>query len=273
MVTIPKFCRTAITVEDMDAFVTETNALLGLEFVIPSLGAVYPDFVLRFGEHGLEPIQLLKPAAFAPDGQLIEVAIDVANAEATKAILNEAGYEPVAVSYLPAPDKNEYLFGRDFHGLPIMVCTAGDNEMQMRVQGNFNFLDDAPMPKIGCISLIVDDLASVTADFERFFGVRFVATDPAGLGQKAVVGAHRIKLVEGPSNVVLAQIEKPLAAIEFMLDDVEAARLRFENAGYKVLHTRQLKQGGNAYYFGATTQGMPVYIYPAAADGEVIGQA
>jgi catechol 2,3-dioxygenase-like lactoylglutathione lyase family enzyme len=271
MATIPKFCRIAITVDDMEKFEAETTHLLGLKYIVPGLAAAYPDFVLRFGEHGLEPIQTLKPLAFAPDGQLIEVAIDVASAEETKALFNKAGYEPIAVSYLPAPDKNEYLFGRDFHGLPMMVCTAGDNEMQMRAIGPFNFLADAPPPKIGCVSVIVNDIAAVKADFEKFLGMKFVETDPAGLGKKAVVGDHRVKLVEGPSEL-LSGMEMPLAAIEYVLDDVEAAKTRFEKAGYPVRYTRKLKSGGNAYYFGATTQGMPVYIYPVAGDAEIIGQ-
>src|SRR3546814_8659773 len=84
----------------------------------------------------------------------------------------------------PAPNAHEYLFGRDFHGLPLMVCTAGDNEIQMRVDGPFRALDDAVAPKIGCVTLVVDDLGKAAADLGRFFDMSFVETDPAGLGER-----------------------------------------------------------------------------------------
>src|SRR3546814_1805748 len=134
-----------------------------------------------------------------------------------------------------------------------MVCTAGDNEIQMRVDGPFRALDDAVAPKIGCVTLVVDDLGKAAADLGRFFDMSFVETDPAGLGERALVGPHRVKLVEKPSQEMIRHFEMPLAAIEFMYDDVEETRQRLERAGYPVVHTRKLKSG-NAYSFGSAFQ-------------------
>lgn len=268
--TTPKFCRIAIIVDDMDSFIAETSALLGMPYILPSMDALFEDFTVMFGEHGLEPIALHRPVAFAANGRLIEVAIDVDSAEATKAKLAEGGYAPIVTSYLPAPDKNEYLFGRDFHGLPLMVCTAGDNETQMRVQGPFAALADAACPKIGCVTVSVADLDATAADLARYFGMAFVETDPAGLGARALAGTHRVRLIEGPSALVTG--EPPLVSIDFMVDDVEAVRERFVAAGFPVRHERALRSGGSAYYFGVTVQHMPVSIYPAAADAEMLGR-
>ncbi len=271
--TTPCFCRVAIVVDDMPGFVADAGRLLGIDFVVPVLDVPFDGFSVRFGEHGLEPISLEVEMPFARDGRLIEVAIDVASADATKAALAAGGFEPVVTNFLPAPAANEYLFGRDFHGLPVMVCTAGDNETQMRRQMPFRALADAPLPRIGCVTLLVDDLAATAADFKRFFGMEFVPTDPAGLGDAALVGAHRIKLVGGGGSGLAAGLQAPLAAIEFMYDDVEPVRQRFVDAGYPVLHERALKSGGKAYYFGATVQHMPIAIYPASADAEILGSA
>jgi hypothetical protein len=269
---VPKFCRIAIIVDDMPSFTEEAGRLLGMDFVRPLLDEQFEGFTVMFGEHGLEPISIeAEGISFAQDGSLIEVAIDVANASETRAKLAEGGYVPIVDNFLPAPGASEYLFGRDFHGLPLMVCTAGDNEIQMREQGPFAALDEASLPKIGCVSLVVEDIDTVAADLTRYFGMTFVETDPAGMGTRALVGAHRIKLIEGPS-AALAGLEMPLAAIEFMHDDIEAARRRFVAAGYAVVAERPLVSGGSAYYFGATVQGMPVSIYPAAADAEILGQ-
>jgi hypothetical protein len=153
-----------------------------------------------------------------------------------------------------------------------MVCTAGDNEAEMRAQGPFRALDDAPLPKIGCVSVVVDDLDRAAADMTKFFGMRFAPTDPAGLGERALVGPHRVKLVAGPARAMAAQYEMPLAAIEFMVEDLTAAAARFTAAGHPVLHERLLKSGRKSLYFGAAIQRMPVGLYSVADDEEVIGQ-
>lgn len=270
--TTPKFCRIAVIVDDMTGFTREVSQLLGIRFVSPSLDKEFPAITVTFGEHGLEPIQLHEPVGFASFGRLIEVAIDVEDAELTKHKFQAEGYEPIVNNFLPAPAAYEYLFGRDFHNLPLMVCKAGDNETQMRADGPFLELDAAPYPKIGCVNLVVDNIKKVAGDLNRLFGMDFVDTDPAGLGENAVVGKHRIKLIENPSKDFTSEFELPLAAIEFAMDDVEKARERFEAAGYAVRYTRTLSGGRKAYYFGATVQRMPISIYPATADSEIIGK-
>jgi hypothetical protein len=268
----PKFCRIAVTVENMQSFTEEAERLLGTKFVVPTLiEQLYPDagFKVMFGDHGLEPIQPAPGGTdFTTNGRLIEVAIDVDDAEAARAKLEAAGYKFVADSYLPVPDAHEYLFGRDFHGVPFLVCTAGDNEAQMRSQGPFDFLEDAAPPKIARVTLVVDDAAAAAADLERFMGMSFVETDAGGFGRKAMGGTHRVRLIEGPS-AVLQGVELPLASIDFIVADVEAVRHRFEQAGYAVRQTIDLSGGGSGYYFGETVQGMPVSIFPASADAEL----
>jgi hypothetical protein len=200
------------------------------------------------------------------------VAIDVADAESVRAKLADAGFQPQAISYLPVPAKNEYLFGVDFTGVPWMVCTAGDNEAETRAQiPDFAALEDARPPRIGCVTLVMDDIDAVSADLERFLGMRFAEGDPTGFGSRALVGPHRVRLVQAGASALLDGVELPLASIEFIHHDVEAARARFEAAGYAVRHTRPLASGGNAYYFGPTVQGMPVTLYPVGGDAEILG--
>jgi hypothetical protein len=271
--TVPKMCRIAVVIDKLELFKQQAGELLGLSFVPPALDEQFTAFSVEFGEHGLMGIELHEDVPFARDGRLIEVAVDVANAERTKDILKAGGYEAVVTNYLPEPAANEYLYGRDFHGIPLMVCTAGDNEKQMRLQGPFRELDDAPMPKVGCVTVAVSSVQSAAADFERYFGAKFVATDAGGLGSKAMVGEHRIKLVEGAPAAMAAHFQQPLAAVEIMYDDVEPVRSRLEKAGYAIVHRRSLKAGRYSYYFGSVFHSLPLSIYPAAADSEILGRS
>jgi hypothetical protein len=270
--TLPKMCRVVVVIDKLDSFTKEAGNVLGLSFVRPDLDEKFTAFSVEFGEHGLMGIEVYEDVVFAREGRLIEVAVDVESAERTKDILKEAGYQPIVTNYLPEPAANEYLFGRDFHGIPLMICTAGDNEKQMRLQGPFHELDEAPTPKIGCATVAVDNLGNAAADFERYFGMKFVATNPGGLGARALVGDHRIKLVEGASTTISRHFQWPLAAIELMYDDVEETRRRLEEAGYGIVHQRSLKSGHKAYYFGSAFHGLPLAIYPTAADDEIVGR-
>jgi hypothetical protein len=153
----------------------------------------------------------------------------------------------------------------------LMVCAAGDNEAQLRSERPFAALDDAPLPKIGCVTLLVDDLNRTAADLDKLLDMMLTATNPEGFGRRAAVGNHRVKLIEGPSELI-SSLERPLVSIDIMHDDVEAARRRFEEAGYPVKLARSLVSGGKAYYFGETVQGMPVSLYPVAADSEILGR-
>jgi hypothetical protein len=271
---VPKFCRMAWLVDDMAGFTAEMGDLLGARFRTPGLIAeLYPDagFKVMFGEHGIEPIEPGPGGLpFGGGERLIEIAIDVADAESVRARLGGAGYEPAAISYLPVPAVNEYLFGCDFHGVPFLACTEGVNEAQLRSEGSFDALADAAPPKIGCVELVVEDADALAADLKTFYDMDFVETDPAGFGRRALAGTHRVKLIEGPSGL-LDGIELPLASLDMMHGDVEGARARFEAAGFRVRHVRALKSGGNAYYFGATVQGLPITLYPESADAEMIG--
>src|SRR3546814_15075078 len=76
----------------------------------------------------------------------------------------------------------------------------------------------------------------------------FVPADPQGLGSRAMVGKHRVKLIQRGASDFTAEFRGPLAAFEVMYDDVEAQRAKMEQAGFKVLHERTMKSGRKAYY-------------------------
>ncbi len=273
---VPKFCRMAWRVDDMGDFTRRMGELFGFTFFTPGLIAeVYPDatFKVMFGQHGVEPIQ---PGAeglpFAEGDPLIEIAIDVADADSVLARMQAAGHEPIATSYLPVPAVNEYLFGRDFHGIQFLACTEGVNEAQVRSEYPFDFLDDAAPPKIGCVTLVSPDIDALAADLKRFYDMEFHAFDPAGLGRRGLSGTHRVRLIEGPS-AVLDGIGGALASVDIVHHDVEAARAKLEAAGFAVRHRQPLASGGHAYYFGPTVQGFPLSIYPVSGDAEMLGLA
>jgi hypothetical protein len=69
-----------------------------------------------------------------------------------------------------------------------------------------------------------------------------------------------------------AHFQGELAAIELMYNDVASVRKRMEKAGYAVVHRRVLRSGGEAYYFGSAFHGVPLSVYPAAADAEILGR-
>lgn len=271
---VPKFCRMAWRVADIDSFTRQMEELLGLKFFTPGLIAeLYPDagFKVMFGEHGVEPIQPgPEGLAFAEGDRLIEIAIDVADADSVLARMKAAGHEPIATSYLPVPAVNEYLFGRDFHGIQFLACTEGVNEAQVRSELPFAALDDAAPPKIGCMTVVSADIDALAADLKRFYDMEFHEIDPAGLGQRALCGTHRVRLIEGPS-ALLEGIGSALASVDIIHGDVEGARARLEAAGFAVRHRRPLATGGYAYFFGETVEGFPITLYPETADAELLG--
>lgn len=271
---VPKFCRMAWRVEDMDSFTQAMGALLGLKFFTPGIIAeLYPDagFKVMFGEHGVEPIQPgPEGLPFAEGDPLIEIAVDVADAESVLARMTAAGHLPIATSYLPVPKVNEYLFGPDFHGIKFLACTEGVNEAQVRSELPFDALDDAAPPKIGCMTVVCANIDALAADLTQFFDMEFQETDPAGLGARALCGTHRVRLIEGPS-ALLDGTQGALASVDMMHGDVEGARQRLEAAGFAVRHTRALKSGGHAYYFGPTVADFPLTLYPETADAEMLG--
>lgn len=273
---VPKFCRMAWRVDDMDSFTQTMGELLGLKFFAPGLIAeLYPDagFKVKFGEHGVEPIQPgPEGLPFAEGDPLIEIAVDVADADSVLERMKAAGYLPIATSYLPVPKVDEYLFGPDFHGIKFLACTEGVNEAQIRSELPFDALDDAAPPKIGCMTVVSPDIDALATDLARFFDMAFQEVDPAGFGARALCGNHRVRLIEGPS-ALLDGNHGALASVDMMHDDVEGARAKLEAAGFAVRHARALKTGGHAYYFGPTVAGLPLTLYPAAADAEMLGLA
>lgn len=262
-----RICRIGHLVDDLDATMAAFKAVLGFEYRMMDVG----DFPVRvaLGEHGFEPIQTLKGFQFEGiDGPFLEVALEVKDVEATKTKLESAGYTVLAPNYLPNTDTWEYLFGPEFHGIPIMVANIGDQEAAI---GNFTSLEQAPRPRLGCVVLAVDDVDAVARDMKTYFDMDFVETDPGGLGSRALVGSHRVKLVERAGTAVESEFKASLAAFEVMCDDVDAAVKSFSDHGITPIHSRTFASGGRGYYFGSRFQDLPMGLYSTADDAEMIG--
>src|SRR3546814_19148525 len=89
-------------------------------------------------EHGLEPIQLFVSADDLPFMKglpypLVEIALAVDDCEESCRRLAADGIKPSFTSPLPGPDTQEHLYAHGFGGLPVMVCTDGDNESMMEI--------------------------------------------------------------------------------------------------------------------------------------------
>jgi hypothetical protein len=261
-----RLCRVAYLVDDIEKSAERFGAVLGFTFRNVDVGDT--PLKVKIGEHGFEPLQTFG-FSFAPiEGPLLEVALAVNDAEKCKAALVASGHQPVAVNHINETNHDEYLFGPSFHGVPVMVAFEGDQEATL---APFETLEDAATPKLGCCAVLVDDLDSAVADFQRIYDMAFVPTDAQGLGKRAVVGKHRVKLIERGHSEFAAEFRGPLAAFEVMYDDVEAQCAKMEAAGIKVLHKRTLRSGRNAYYFGSQFEGLPFGIYATADDAEIRG--
>jgi catechol 2,3-dioxygenase-like lactoylglutathione lyase family enzyme len=266
MMSDTRMCRVAYLVDDIDKSVARWSEVLGLSFRAVDVGD-YP-LKVRLGEHGFEAIET-NGFSFAPiEGAFIEVALAVNDAEACRAGMAALGHQPIAVNHISQTSHDEYLFGPDFHGLPVMVAFEGDQEATL---APFETLEDAAAPKLGCCSLVVDDLDGAVADFGRIYDMSFTPTDAAGLGVRAVVGKHRVKLIQRGPSAFADQFCGPLAAFEIMYDDVEAQRRKLEAFGFKALGARALKSGRKAYYFGSQFEGLPIGVYATADDAEIRG--
>ncbi|MAT51686.1 MAG: hypothetical protein CMK32_10945 [Porticoccaceae bacterium] len=265
-----RVCRIAHQVTDMDHTVAAFEKVLGFRYEFVDVG----DFPLRvaIGEHGFEPLQLTGDFNFDPiEPPFLEVALAVADAEAVKTKLEAAGYKVQAPNYLPATDTWEYLFGPEFHGIPVMIANEGDQEASL--SPGFKTLEDAAPAKLGCCTLVVDNVDKVAADMNTFFDMDFVDTDTGGFAAKAKAGRHRVRLVENGNPALTGEFRACLASLDVMVDDVESARKSLEDAGCRVLHERTLSSGNKAYYFGAQFEGLPLGIYSASDDAEILGGA
>lgn len=236
------------------------------------------DFPLKVGieEHGLEPLQPLAPifADYDIRVPILEIALEVDDAEATKARLEKAGIGPVRPNYIPVSNTYEYHFGASgFHGIPIMVCTIGDNEADWAGKFGKTIRDikTAPAPKLGMVTVEVDSIDKVAADFEHFYDMYFLPDNASGLGKRAVVGSHGVRLVEQPVAELRGHYPPPIVTTEIAVNDVEAVRRGFEKAGMPVLLGRKIKSGRKVYYFGNCLTGLPFGAYDIADDAEMRG--
>src|SRR3546814_17051732 len=62
----------------------------------------------------------------------------------------------------------------------------------------FKDLEEASPPKLGVVTMGVDSIDAIAPLFSKYFDMEWTETDPAGFGSRAVVGKHRVKLVEKP---------------------------------------------------------------------------
>jgi hypothetical protein len=268
-----RFCRVAWIVDDMDATTRQLKDLLGLGM---RFGNIATDVIKAgIGEHGLEPIQLFAPPTSLPFMKglpypLVEIALAVDDCEDNYRRLAADGILPSFTSPLPGPDTQEHLYADGFDGLPVMVCTDGDNEAMM---APFKDLEHASPPKIGVVTLAVDSIKDTAALFTKYFGMEWSETDPAGFGTRAVVGRHRVKLVEKPSPRFDAWRMHALLAVEMMFDEPEIVRQRIEAAGIQLVSQRQFRSGRVGYFFGPVISGLPLTIYDARDDLEARGLA
>lgn len=266
-----RFCRVAWIVDDMDSTVAQFRDLFGMGM---RFGPIAPDIIKAgIDEHGFEPIQLFVPAAELPFMQglpypLVEVALAVDDCEETYRMLAADGVLPSFTSPLPGPDTQEHLYANGFGGIPVMSCTDGDNESMMEP---FLDLEHAPVPKCGLVVVTADDIDAMAERFTRYFGMEWKSTDAGGLGARALVGPHRIKLVETPSGVARDNAMQCVLSSETMVEDPDAVRATLEAAGHPVLAERTFASGRKGWYFGKVLSGMPVGIYDARDDAEARG--
>lgn len=225
-----RFCRVAWIVDDMDATTRQLKDMLGLGM---RFGNIATD-VIKAGieEHGLEPIQLFVPPDALPFMKgvpypLVEIALAVDDCEESYRRLAADDILPSFTSPLPGPDTQEHLYANGFGGLPVMVCTDGDNEAMM---APFKDLEEASPPKLGVVTMQVDSIDEVAPLFSKYFDMDWAETDPAGFGARTVVGKHRVRLVERPDPVLSQHAMQSLLAAEMMFDDLESARERIERS-------------------------------------------
>ncbi|MDB5686315.1 MAG: hypothetical protein JWR77_904 [Rhizorhabdus sp.] len=268
-----RFCRVAWIVDDMDATVAALNRHLGLTM---RFGTIATD-VIKAGieEHGLEPIQLFVPSSQLPfmaglPEPLVEIALAVDDCEVSKARLAKGGLHPSFTSPLPGPDTQEHLYAHGFHGLPVMVCTDGDNESMM---APFRDLEEAPVPKIGVITMGVDSIDAVAPLFTRYFDMEWAETDPAGFGVRAVSGRHRVKLVEKPNAALASHYMNCLLTTEMMFENPDEIHARIEAAGIPLVATRTFSSGRKSRFYGKAIAGVPLSIYDVRDEDEARGLA
>src|SRR3546814_1245310 len=95
---------------------------------------------------------------------LVEIALAVDDCEESCRRLAADGIKPSFTSPLPGPDTQEHLYAHGFGGLPVMVCTDGDNESMM---APFKDLEEASPPKLGVVTMGVDSIDAIARSEEH----------------------------------------------------------------------------------------------------------
>lgn len=272
--TLPtRFCRLAWLVDDYDALVVKLDKMMDLKMRTAS---VVPDMIkVGIEEHGLEPIEPILPIDQLPfmkgvPGPFFEVALAVDNCDESYRRMEKDGLLPSFTSPLPGPDTHEHFYAQGFENVPTMVCTDGDNEAMM---APFLDLEKAAPPKVAVCTVLVEDVDRFAAKYTKYFDMEWVETDPAGLGTRALVGKHRIKLVEGADAEIRKHVMDPMISAEFIYPNHEEMRDRLVAAGYPVLRERTFKSGRKQWYFGAVLDGLPISIFHPDDEAEALGQA
>src|SRR3546814_14453147 len=102
-----------------------------------------------------------------------------------------------------------------------------------------------------------DSIDAIAPLLSKYFDMEWTETDPAGFGSRAVVGKHRVKLVEKPDPALSDHFMQSLIAAEMIFDDPESVWARIEAAGFPVLWERTFSSGRKACYFGNPLAGLP----------------
>jgi hypothetical protein len=262
-----RFCRVAYTIDDIDRDVESLRTLFDLESNF--VGFVPPAIRVAFGVHGIEPIQVVDAfPAFDPlPLPFLEIALAVDDAEKRKGILEAAGYSVAIVSYLPLPDKNEYLFA-DIHGLPVMVCTDGDNELQ----SGYPSLEVTPPPRLAGVTVMASNFDAAVADFARFFDMKFTPCNPTGLGKRVVGGAHRLRFVDQPSQALAANAVNGFLSMDIIVQDTSRVHAALERAGISRVSKLPLRSGRTGGFYGHGLKSLPFTVYDARDEAELLGQ-
>src|SRR3546814_13906024 len=122
---------------------------------------------------------------------LVEIALAVDDCEESCRRLAADGIKPSFTSPLPGPDTQEHLYAHGFGGLPVMVCTDGDNESLM---APFKDLAEASPPKLGVVTMGVDSIDAIAPLFSKDFAIAWPESHTACFCSRPVFGNHSLTL-------------------------------------------------------------------------------
>src|SRR3546814_4528379 len=87
-------------------------------------------------------------------------------------------------------------------------------------------LEEASPPKLGGVTIGFDSIDAIAPLFSKYFDTEWTETDPAGFGSRAVVGKHRVKLVEKPDPALSDHFMQSLIAAEMMRSEEHTSELQ-----------------------------------------------